>query len=224
MLSFSYAKLLCSVAAGFSLNAFASSESSKMNEWFALGSGCRAKFDIPGDVTMEDLGESKNLPGYKHLRFKINNLVLDQSAQKSMDRDFGRECAIRLKVEPGNGLRIADVVADTALNISKSRAMKLTVASDLKLGQASLQNSRSDFESNVKVLDLPKKISLKPTAASEDLLKNLQCGEPKIIGFDYTFIASTKKPANNLEVKLDGDKTLDLHVKLEKCSGELSKT
>ena len=213
----------------FSTPAFSASPAA-FSEWFALGSGCRAKFDIPGDVTQEISPVPSQHPGYQRIRFHLPKLHLNGSHQLKTGRDFGRECAIRLKVAPEATHKISDVIAETSLDIEKPKGVQLTVATELKIGQSIIDARQEILEAAASSTGRRKPITLggKP---NEALYKPLQCGEPKIVGFDYTWIVSTtKKKPKNLAVNLAGNsagnsganpsenRVLDIFIKIEPCS------
>lgn len=200
------------------------------HEWFALGSGCRAKHDIAGDVTQEFLPASGVYPGYQRIRFHLPKMKLNADAQVAVNRNFGRECAIRLKVVPAPEKKISDVIAETSLTVTKPMDVKLTLASQLKIGQAVLDERKETLEEQVapdtttrnvvlgNPVVVPKEPHLTAGILQEQAFASLKCGEPKIVGVDLTWIAETKlnKP-RELSVSLGEGRTVDIFVKTEKC-------
>lgn len=220
------------------------------SEWFALGSGCRAKFDIPGDVT-KDLAPAPGIyPGYDRVRFHLPDFELTQDAQISPDRDFGRECSIRLKVLPPADEKIADVIAETEIEYSAFQSSKLTLATELKIGQQTIDASIEkpplsvpDTSNKLPVIlgsPLMSEQNSQPENAAQKpgtLFETLKCGEPKIIGLDLTWIVSNTSLAahsksnendratsatgpERLIARLGGSRMVDIFIKTERCVRE----
>jgi hypothetical protein len=212
--------LFCIIGGAYACSTISSPvvSNASFDEWFALGSGCRAKHDIVGDVRKSEQAPDDRYPGYRHLRFTINELTLDGTNQVKAGRDFGRECAVRLKAVPSKGFRITDIVAETEWEISKPQAIELVAAAELKLGQTTLDQQAPKFSKDSNFQNKQQQFTLKSTAATRGTLNELMCNEPKIVGFDYTWIARTdyEKP-KNLQIQLSGEKVLDIFIKLEEC-------
>lgn len=192
-----------------------------LGEWFALGSGCRARDTIPGDVVREDLPLSASEGLRYGTRFRLDQFHLDTRDQDATDSEsFARECAIRLAVNPPRGTRVASVSARTTIVSNKSEGPKLMLFGELKIGPASLGRSLSLFESDVnhvgKVLDL----YLAPNAEGGQPVPPLICGIGKIIAFDYTWAVSHFSASQTADVRLGGNKALDVIVDLEECQEE----
>ena len=208
--------LLCIASVSLSVQA----NGEELAQWFALGSGCRAKFDIPGDVIREDLPANPNYPGYQHIRFSIKQMALRGVSQVAAGRDFARECAIRLKVEPDSSQKISGIIAETKIAVSKPKGVSIVTSSELKLGQATLDLKRESVVLEADLKNAPYDIRLITKNHAE--IEGLKCGEPKIAGFDYTWIASTSLPSpKELEVSLSGDRALDFYVKFDTCNSPI---
>jgi hypothetical protein len=78
-----------------------------VREWFALGSGRRAKSDMPGDVTMDVVAGNSTQSNRHQYTFHLDQFRLT-SARRLSDAPvrFAKECAIRLAVQPPKGKRI----------------------------------------------------------------------------------------------------------------------
>src|SRR5262249_8962947 len=119
----------------------ASQPSAIVREWFALGSGCRAKFDIPGDVTFEDRGEPSK--GIHANRLRLSAFAL--AGRPDLPLQFVRDCGVRLGVFPPDDTLIRRVVARTRLFASKGPAGELELVEELKLGAQSLAIAKKTF-------------------------------------------------------------------------------
>lgn len=190
-----------------------------LNDWFALGSGCRARSDLAGNVDVKmrsDLGPSTGIYAAK---FFFKNFKLAESNLSRDLRQFGRECAIRLNINPPPGKKILALRAQTKFAIRKSQGYALDLLSELKLGPVSLGLDRQKFLVSDVQEYRPHLVSL---SAGQDLpagLPQLGCGEPKIIGFDYSWIVSDKQAGKQtLSVELTDDSSLLIEAVLGDCS------
>ena len=188
-----------------------------LNDWFALGSGCRAKSDLPGNVRMEqiDSGSEKDL---HRVKFYFTDFALEGSKSNLANKKFGRECAVRLNINPPAGKRLVGLRAVTAVQANKDAGPSLDVVSELKLGSVSLISDEQKLSSKDKISKKNVEVDLRSAKANSSVFPNLECGEPKIIGFDYSWIVSREKSkSQKIEVSLAGDKTLVIEAKLEDC-------
>jgi len=189
-----------------------------LNDWFALGSGCRAKSDIPGDVTKENLPADPMQPDLHRVRFHLDQLKLssDTLGDKTPVK-FARECAVRLNINPPAGKKIVSVRARTAVREDKAAPVKLTVVSELKIGKSTLGRKLAEFPAGSEVKGEARTIELAPGKEPGQDFPALECGEPKIIGFDYTWIAERSSASDRVDATLAGDRTLDIEAVLADC-------
>lgn len=189
-----------------------------LNRWFALGSGCRAKDDLPGDVTMEMLPQDPMRPNAYRARFHLDRLHLAPSLLADTSTlKFARECSIRLNINPPAGKKVTKVTATTGVAVDKPEGPKLTVLSELKIGNATLGRQESTFATSESVQSKESAITLVPGAKLDEQFPVLACAEPKIIGFNYTWIAERTAPSESVDVQLSGAKTLDIEAELSSC-------
>jgi hypothetical protein len=192
-----------------------------LNDWFALGSGCRAKSDLPGNVKMEGVPVNAGTPDTYQARFFLRDFALNSDAIKTASKKFGRECAVRLNINPPPGKKIVGLKAVTSLMATKETGPELDLLAELKLGSVSLGQSQARFGESARVRQREEKIELLAGIDSKIPLPQLGCGEPKIIGFDYSWIATRAEMGDpQMRIELAKDKTLLIEAKLADCQSE----
>jgi hypothetical protein len=190
-----------------------------LNDWFALGSGCRAKSDLPGNVRMETLASDPSRPNTYRVRFVFSGLELKGDTADSQVMQFARECAVRLNINPPAGRRIVDVKAETAVVASKDLGATLDINAELKIGATSLGSVRRTLASNARAQPIEEKIELASSSSKDKSLPELSCGESKIIGFDYSWIVKRdQKQITSLSVELGQEKSLIVEAALAACN------
>jgi hypothetical protein len=189
-----------------------------LNDWFALGSGCRAKFDLPGNVRMEGVPATQSASDTYQAKFVFKDFALTQSVAPESLAKFGRECAVRLNINPPAGKKIVGIKAITSVVASKEPGPQLDLLAELKLGSISLGNAQAKLSDASRVRQREEVIELQADALSKEKFPQLGCGEPKIIGFDYSWIAtrSAGKSAA-MRVELGKEKSLVIEAKLADC-------
>lgn len=189
-----------------------------LNHWFALGSGCRAKDDLPGDVSMELLPQDPARPNTFRARFHLEKFRLDPAAlaDRSLLK-FARECSIRLNINPPKGKRITRVAATTAIAVDKAQGTKLTALSELKIGNATLGHDEAIYAPTELIQSKQSEVNLVPGTRLDEPFPDLLCAEPKIIGFNYTWLAERSAASEDVSVQLAGGKTLDIEAELSTC-------
>ncbi len=189
-----------------------------LNRWFALGSGCRAKDDLPGDVTMELLPPESAQPNSFRARFHLGSLRLAPAelSDKTLLK-FARECSIRLNINPPPGKKITKVTATTGYAVDKPAGAKVTILNELKIGNSTLGRHEATFMNDESVSEKAKSVSLVPGTRLDEPFPVLSCAEPKIIGFNYTWLGERTQASSTLDVQLSGAKTLDIEAELSAC-------
>jgi hypothetical protein len=193
-----------------------------LNSWFALGSGCRARSDAPGDVSMEALPSDAAHPNVYRVRFHLNRFEAASDALGPIPpANFARECAVRLNVNPPDGQKLVRLRAVTDVVEDKGPGVKLTVREELKLGNATL-GMASFIHDQGSALFHHDEPSVIEAGGAGDAMPALKCGEAKILGFDYTFLVERPVAAANAtpeeaKVTLSGDKTLEFEAELAPC-------
>jgi hypothetical protein len=197
-----------------------------LNDWFALGSGCRAKSDLPGNVSMETLPTVSKIDSKRDMRahdvyrvrFRLNQFDLDGGSVDPSFKKFGRECAIRLNINPPAGKRLVGLRGLTKVYASKESGPAVDILSELKLGSASLGLVQRRLDTHALVVAHEEVIDLRAGESLGEPLPQLGCGEPKIIGFDYSWIV-TRQPSlkGQVQVALGREKSLIIEASLADC-------
>jgi hypothetical protein len=191
-----------------------------LNDWFALGSGCRAKSNLPGNVKMELVDEELKSDLYK-AKFHFSEFSLQTADSNRYLKKFGRECAVRLNINPPQGKRLVGIRAITKVLASKETGPALDILSELKLGSESLGTVQRKLADSATVKGAEEVVDLRAGLGSGEPLPQVGCAEPKIIGFDYSWIATQENGSNgNLKVALGKDNELVIEAKLEDCAKE----
>ncbi|MCX6118603.1 MAG: hypothetical protein NT027_13755 [Proteobacteria bacterium] len=189
-----------------------------LNDWFALGSGCKAKADLPGNVKMESLPQDPARPNVHRVKFSFSGFELAGDTAPKEVEQFARECAVRININPSKTQKIVDVRAQTAVVASKDLGASLDINSELKIGSSSLGAVRKTMASTAKVDLTEEKIELSSDGAKGNTLPTLGCGEGKIIGFDFSWIAKReRKKITNLSVGLSKEKSLIIEATIGDC-------
>ena len=216
-----------------------------LNDWFALGSGCRAKEDLPeSDVQRELLPADLTRPNVHRVRFHLERFVFHPEGP--LTQPLARECAIRINVNPPPGMRLSALTARTRVDSTPAEGIQLTLHEELKIGSVSLGDrttittrtkERTAGSPSSEAVELP---SSSDAGSAVLGFPALACAEPKIIGFDFTWLAERvaspsgtdaglAKPQRDRPVRTDGGGTrqfdvriggpgvLDLEATLEPC-------
>jgi hypothetical protein len=192
-----------------------------LNDWFALGSGCRARSDLAGNVTMEEAPAFGGGSQRYKANFLFKGFSLDGAKADHASARFGRECAIRLNINPPIGKKIHAIRAYTKLLVEKPSGLVLNLLSELKLGPTSLGREQYNISPEEKWQSRELTIELAGTSDSKESFPQLGCSEPKIIGFDYSWIATGLKGRKNpFSVELAGNGSLVIEADLVDCAGD----
>lgn len=198
--------------------AVGSHSSPVFNSWFALGSGCRARSDLPGNVQMLEIKPLHGDSSIHRVKFLFKDFKLDERVFTLGMKRFGRECAIRLNINPPPGKKIVGLSANTTISVAKDRGYDLDVLSEFKLGAVSLGLNHRTFKQSESFVERAFDISLSAGKGQIKTLPHLGCGEPKIIGFDYSWIVSRRQGEGpTAPVTLSRDKSLILEAVLRDC-------
>ena len=189
-----------------------------LNDWFALGSGCRAKSNLPGNVSMETLMDDTKGGDTYRVRFHLNDFALNGEASEQSPKKFGRECAIRLNINPPQGKKLVRLRALTKVSAGKESGPSLDILSELKLGSASLGVVQRKLDHSASVAAREEVIDLRAGEGAGEPLPQLGCAEPKIVGFDYSWIGTRDKDQKGaLHVELGREKSLVIEAILADC-------
>ena len=190
-----------------------------LNDWFALGSGCRAKSDLAGNVSMEGVSMDAGTSDRYKAKFIFKDFALRGDSVDPSVEKFGRECAIRLNINPPPGKRIVGIRAQTRISSSKESGPTLDILSELKLGATSLGKIQQKLDGSARVAAREDSVFLEAGQGVGETLPQLGCGEAKIIGFDYSWIATrSQKQKGSMNVELGKEKSLVIEAILASCS------
>lgn len=186
-------------------------------EWIAQGSGCHAKSNKTGDVTMERVPEDPGKNGIHIVRFHLDQLQLTSARMPpKAPLDFAKECAIRVQVIPPAGKRIKNLLAKTSVVSVKSAGTKLTLAGTLKIG-VQILGQKIVIQQATSQQAGEEAFELAPGSTPEQSFPGLNCSEPKLGGFDFTWIAERRETTDQVFVEVSDDKVLEMVVEVEDC-------
>jgi hypothetical protein len=186
-------------------------------EWIAHGSGCRARSNTRGDVTMERVAEVAGQKNIHTVRFHLDQLQLSSARMPpNTPLDFAKECAIRVQVMPPAGKRIKSLFAKTSVVSVKSVGTKLTLAGTLKIGALVLGQRIVIHQATAQQAG-EEPFELAPGSTPDQSFPSLNCSEPKLGGFDFTWIAERRATTDHVFVEVSDAKVLELAVELEDC-------
>jgi hypothetical protein len=201
-----------------SASAAVASDRPVLNDWFALGSGCRARSDLPGNVHMKRLPEVGGLNGVYAARFQFDNFRIEEERFPEKLKQVGRECAVRLNINPPQGKRILSIRAHTTVSVSKSPGHSLDLLAELKLGAESLGQDSQKIAATDTRKSAIRAIRFEAGQGYATPLPQLGCGEPKIIGFDYSWIVSRGQGSSiAATVELGSENALVIEAELGDC-------
>jgi hypothetical protein len=201
-----------------SASAALASDRPVLNDWFALGSGCRARSDLPGNVEMKRLPEMGRTKNVYVAKFRFNNFSLGDERFPEKLKQVGRECAVRLNINPPQGKRILSIRANTSVSVSKSPGHSLDLLAELKLGAESLGRDSQKIGISDTRHSAIRAIRLEAGQGYSTPLPQLGCEEPKIIGFDYSWIVSRGQGSSiAATVDLGAEKVLVIEAELGDC-------
>jgi hypothetical protein len=190
-----------------------------LNDWFALGSGCRAKSDLVGNVRMEGVASEEGLSDTYKAKFIFKDFALRGEVMDPSLKKFGRECAVRLNINPPPGKRIVGIRAQTKISSAKDTGPTLDILSELKLGAVSLGKVQQKLDGSARVTAREDSVDLEAGSGASEPLPQLGCGEAKIIGFDYSWIATrNEKQKGSMSVELGKEKSLVIEAILASCT------
>ena len=189
-----------------------------LNDWFALGSGCRAKSDLPGNVRMEGVPAEAGAPDIHKVKFVFVDFALKGDRVDPALETFGRECAVRLNINPPEGKRIVGIRARTKVIAAKETGPALDILSELKLGAASLGKVQRKLDNSARVAAREDVVDIEAGQGTSEPLPQIGCGEAKIIGFDYSWVATrAKNQKGSMTVDLGKEKNLVIEAILADC-------
>jgi hypothetical protein len=168
---------------------------------------------------MEGVPAASGTPDVHKSRFVFTDFALKGESLDPSLKKFGRECAVRLNVNPPAGKRIVGIRARTRVVAAKETGPALDILSELKLGATSLGKVQRKLDSSARVTSREDFVDIEAGIGTSEPLPQLGCGEPKIIGFDYSWVATrAKNQKGSMTVELGKEKSLVIEAILADCN------
>lgn len=191
-------------------------EGLQIKDWFALGSGCKGRAGGIGDIRMELIKNSQD-PMLYQVIFSKGTYELDSFKSITRKPSFARECALRIAVHPPKGFRIADVHASSVVTISKDLGAVASVKTRLITTKGSLGEIVYNFDKDVRIQEEKLSVSLNPDSVGRELLAQIPCEKPKIIGMDFQFLNEKDSYVPKVKINPSLDSLATMLIKLDKC-------
>ena len=198
--------------------AIKSPENAVVSDWMALGSGCRGKDPDVGDLRMKVFQDPKD-PMRLEVKFDMGSYTL--SGEKPLNpehQSFARECSLRFALAPQGSFRVRTVEAQTSFLVDKDKGVKAEIHSRLVTPKGTLADWEKVFASGKGFKNERVSMALSANEEGKRILKEAACGEPKILGADFTFENDRKSFKEKVELKHDKANTVGFVVYLEPCS------
>lgn len=198
--------------------AFASGEEKPFVEkWGALGSGC-PKDAAP--VGFHHRGPIPREPRTHVFRFTLPKQKLASPAPTGgeiRDLAYGRECSLRVVLQPPRRTRIVNVVARSSYRLSKGAGVEGWILSDLQLGNRTIAKKRVDFGAAETIRSRGEEILLVPGRSAEESLPESACGQGRILGLDTIFSVSRTSLQDSVDIALGEGGAVEIVVELAPC-------
>ncbi len=187
----------------------------EVKEWFALGSGCRARFNQPGDVTFS-ISPHPSQTSTTRLQFRLPNYALDGTKPIRADHPtFARECALRMSVFPAPGTRIREIRNAAALTIRKDLGVKLQISTQMLLGDLVIAQKQIALEKERNLFQHREDLSLVANSLADS---NAACGVPRVLGVDLSLTNYRDNGNPPVLAKLINDGEVSLEIVTETCA------
>jgi hypothetical protein len=193
-----------------------------VKEWFALGSGCKAKHNQPGDVSLTTLSK-KSDPNAFSLTFRMTNYRLEgDKPVNPKNATFARECALRAAVEIPSGKRIRSLRSQVAFVTTKGVGTKVQLAAQAHLGNTIVDSEIITEDSSKNLHNQNQTLSLFATAQSSLLVSDTPfpsqtCGAAKLVGLDISVTNWRDSFVPQIFVSLASPAQVTLQLELEPC-------
>ncbi len=194
---------------------FAANPATVVSDWMALGSGCRGDANS-GDMKILVLPDSKN-PQRIEVQFDMGSYSLsgDKPIQKQ-NQDFARECALRFAFQVPPNTRLKSVEVNSDFNVRQDKGVHSEIHSRLVSANGSLGEWERHFDSSKAVKEEAIEMRLIPHEEGKKILKNSECGMPKILGADFTFENHRNSFQEKVEMKHSKNQ-VRFFIDLETC-------
>lgn len=188
----------------------------EVRDWFALGSGCRGRKGEEGKVKINVRQNQLNQQIY-HVDFELDSYQLDGDKAISEKPSFARECSLRIAAYPGKNLRISNLSMDADLGVRKDKGSSLTLISRILTVQGNLNEWSVIHDKGERIARKTHKIYLSPDENGRNLLGNIPCETPKILGADFQILNERESFKPKVRVGPSGKGTVSMTVTLSKC-------
>lgn len=186
----------------------------QLTQWHAFGSGCRSSWEKTGEsrLNSRSLGEGLALQ-FLPADFR---LALKQGLKGV------RECALRLTVEPAANYKIKTVHAKMVLEATKSEGDRLRARILLLLGDSLVGRHEWDLQQSEFAKRRAQEIVIFPDPSAMETFKMSKCGQPQIVGLDFTFEGvryEKSRPVENelATFRLKPAEPAEVEILFEKC-------
>lgn len=193
--------------------------------WMAAGSGCRADSadtSVKSDVQLVAAEYDAENPKVLKVTFALPDFrlrPLEQTPERPTvsSVNFARECALRFNVNPPAGKIIRSASAETQIEVSKEKEVKLFVAGALKLGATTLTQQRTQFDNAESFRFRRHPLLLVPGKNPTDEMPEVGCAEKKIVGVDLTLLTNKPTESALAEARIHGNGAITITVDLDDC-------
>ncbi|MGC4063293.1 MAG: hypothetical protein QM784_01295 [Polyangiaceae bacterium] len=187
----------------------------ELRDWFAFGSGCRARASTPGDVSLQ---VKASTPGAYRVQIALNSYKIAPGDPIAVAvPSFARECGIRLAIHPAVGRRLRAVVTAPIFRIDKPVGPRVRVRGRLVLGDATLARFEKWFEAEQVTSRLPLPILWSTVAREQSVFDGVACAQPKLVGLDLS-AAVVRQRAGPSDVTVDmNQRSVEIALEFETC-------
>jgi hypothetical protein len=200
-------------------------EEALFGRWMAAGSGCRADSvdkTVKNDVQLVSAEYNPQDPKFIKVTFSLPDFRLRPLEQKPgkpqvSGVNYARECALRFNLNPPEGKKIKSASAETEIEVSKDKDVKLFVAGSLKLGATTLTQQQTQFPNAESFRFRRHPLLLVPGKNPTDEVPQVDCGEKKIVGVDLTLLTNKPVESNLAEARVFGNGNVTINIELEDC-------
>ena len=174
----------------------------ELRDWFAFGSGCRARPTQPGDVTVR-VSKVAGVPGRYRVGIALPSYGItptDHLLQTTAS--FARECGIRLAVYPTAGKKLSNVAANPVYRVNKPAGPRTRLRARLFAGDTTLFQVEKWHPEGQELHDQEQPAyGQMSTSAAQAAFDQLLCEQPRIVGLDLS-AALVRQDLTRYEVTL----------------------
>ncbi len=173
----------------------------RIEDWAALGSGCRAIKGQPANVFIAVERDLKIKSRYQ-IRFDLSSYELSGTDPVQPDTPtFARECGIRVAIYPKKGKKVSAVESRATFTGKKPRDVRVLLKGRMFLGYRDLATWARTFGEEVHWSG-EESIVLKPDAEGKKVFPEIRCEQPKLVGLDLSISNFRKDFEHPIQVGL----------------------